>query len=79
MMQATDFWERDDRARGGQVYRTGLRAILVKRQMRSRLVVISKIRRKHAAQMALVENDDVVETLSTDRANDALYIGVLPR
>ncbi len=46
--------------------------------MRSRLVVISKIRRKHAAQVTLVEYDDVVETLATDRANDALHIGVLP-
>ena len=31
MMQTTDFWERDDLARGRQVYRTGLRAVLVKR------------------------------------------------
>ncbi len=42
MMQATNFRKRDDRAGGEQVYRTGLRAVLVERQMRSRLVVISK-------------------------------------
>ena len=47
--------------------------------MRSRLMVISKIRRKHAAQVALVEYDEVIETLSTDRTNDALHISVLPR
>ena len=28
--------------------------------------------------MTLIEDDDVVETLATDRANDALDIGVLP-
>ena len=44
--------------------------------MRSRLVVIAKIRRKHAAQVALVENDDVVETLAAYGAYDALHIGV---
>ena len=79
MMQATDFRKRDDCAGGGEVYRTGLRAVLGKRQMRSRLMVISKIRRKHATQVTLVENDHVVETLATDRANDALDVGVLPR
>jgi hypothetical protein len=29
--------------------------------------------------MLLIENDDVIETFATDRANDAFDIGILPR
>ena len=31
-----------------------------------------------SAQVTLVEDDDVIETLTTDRANDALDVGILP-
>jgi hypothetical protein len=44
MMQSADFWERDDLACSGSVYRPSLRAILVEREMRSGLVIIVKIR-----------------------------------
>jgi hypothetical protein len=42
-------------------------------------VVIVKVRRQHAAQMMLIEDDDVIEALAAHRANDALDVGVLPR
>ena len=35
-------------------------------------VIILKIARQDVAQVTLVEDDDVVETFATDRANDAL-------
>jgi len=41
--------------------------------------VILKVRRQHTAQVTLIEDDDVIETLAADRADDALDIGILPR
>src|SRR6266446_2209370 len=79
MMQAADFRDGDDRARGRRAYRAGLRAILVERQMRSASVIVLEIGRQDAAQVGFIENDDVIETLAADRADDALDIGVLPR
>ena len=79
MMQSTDLWERDDLAYSGKVNGAALRIILVEREMRSGLVIIAKIRRQHAAQVTLIEDDDVIETLTTDRADDALDVRILPR
>ena len=46
--------------------------------MRSASVVILKVCRQHAAQVTLIEDDDVIKTFAADRADDALDIGVLP-
>jgi hypothetical protein len=66
MMQTTDLREGNNLARSGWVYRTALRTILVEREMRSRLVVIVKVRRQHAAQVTLIEDDDVIQTFAAD-------------
>src|SRR6266436_4746753 len=79
MMQPADFRDGDDRTCSRRAYRAGLRAILGERQMRSGAVIVLKISRQDAAQVGFVENDDVIETLAADRADDALDIGVLPR
>ena len=42
-------------------------------------MVVFDVGRKHPIQMALIEDDDVVQTLSTDRANHTLDVSVLPR
>jgi len=42
-------------------------------------MIVLKVAGQDAFQMALVHNDDVVETLSPDGADQALDIGVLPR
>src|SRR5438874_13128273 len=65
MMQSTHLREGNDLARGWRMYWTGLRAILVEREVCSGLVIILKI------------DDDVVETFATARANDAPDVGVL--
>src|SRR3979490_1779277 len=79
MMEAADLRERDNLAGSGRVYRSALRTILGEREMRSRLVVIVKVRRQHAAQMMLIEDDDVIQTFTADRTNDAFDVAVLPR
>jgi hypothetical protein len=46
--------------------------------MCSALVMILEITRQDLAQVTLVENDDVIETLTADRSDEALDISVLP-
>ena len=61
MVQAADLWERDNVAGRGRLYWTRLGAILAEREMRAASVVILKVRRQHAAQVMLIEDDDVKE------------------
>ena len=66
MMQATNLRESDNVSRDGCVYGARFRTILVKREMGSGLVMILKIRRQNPAQLALIEDDDVIETFAAD-------------
>src|SRR5437899_8358495 len=47
-------------------------------EMCSEFVVIAGVWRKHAAQMGLAEDDDVIEALPADRANQPLGMPILP-
>ena len=78
MVQAADLWKGDNGACRGWLYGPGLWTILAEREMCPALVVILKIIRQHTAQVTLIEDDDVIEAFATDRADDALDIGVLP-
>jgi len=45
--------------------------------MRARSMVVVDVRGEDAAQMALVEDHDLVETLAANRTDHALDVGVL--
>ncbi len=47
--------------------------------MRAPLVVIGEIITEKPFEMAFVEDNDVIQTLPANAANDALGIGILPR
>ncbi len=47
--------------------------------MRAPLVVIGEIITEKPFEMAFVEDDDVIQTLPENAADDALGIGILPR
>ena len=47
--------------------------------MRAPFVVISEIATENPFEMALVEDNHVIQTLSADATNDAFDIGILPR
>jgi hypothetical protein len=66
MMQATNLRESDNVPAAGGCIRARFRTILVKREMGSGLVMILKIRRQNPAQLALIEDDDVIETFAAD-------------
>ena len=77
MVQATDLREGDDSSCGTLLYGTSVGTVLVEGEVGPGSVVVVEVGRQDAAQMASVENDDVIETLAADRADEALDIGVL--
>lgn len=57
---------------------TAVRTILDKGKVRPRSVIIVGIRGQSAAQIALVEDNNIVEALAANRADSSLDIGILP-
>jgi hypothetical protein len=49
-----------------------IRAVFVERQMRAGALVVIDVRGQDAAQMALVEDHDAIQTLAANRTNHAL-------
>src|SRR5260370_33909317 len=78
MVQTTNFREGNDIAVRGRVYVARPRAVLAERKMRSDVMMVLKIARQNAAQMALVEDDDVIQAFSADRTEETLNVRVLP-
>ncbi len=56
-----------------------LRALLVQREMDSRRMVGGEIRTEEGFQVAVVVDDEVIEALAADRADQALDVGIPPR
>jgi hypothetical protein len=79
MMQTANLRQRNDIAGRGRLYGTRLRAVFAERKMRSYVMMVLKIARQDAAQVMLVEDDDVIQTFPADRTDETLDIGVLPR
>ena len=52
---------------------------LSEREMRARLHVVGEVLAEHPLQPSLVHDDDVIQALPSDRPDDALDVGVLPR
>ena len=77
-MESAEMRESDDVARIWRVNGSWPRALLAERQMSSRRVVISHVSAKHTTQVSFVENDVVVETVSANRSDQLLHVGILP-
>ena len=69
MMEPADFGEYDDLSAPSVVDSPPFGRILLERQMGASAIVVACVVRKNPAQMALMENDDGVEALSTRRLN----------
>ena len=77
-MQATDLWDGDDLSDPAWHDRARVGAILVERKMSASALVVVDVRGEDAAQMALVEDHDVIQTLAANRTDHALDVSVLP-
>ena len=58
---------------------SGNRGVAIQGQMRPRLVVIFKVLGKDAFQVRLVEHDHVIQAFATNRRDQSLDVGILPR
>src|SRR5215203_4533847 len=54
-------------------------ASFAEREVRPRPLVIRNVGPKDPTKMPLIEDDEVVQTLAADRADDAFDVGILPR
>ena len=48
-------------------------------EVSSGVLVVAEIGTQYAAQMCLIKDDDVIETLTPDGSDEALDVGILPR
>jgi hypothetical protein len=78
MMQTADLGESNNVASGGKLHATRPWAVLVEREMRSGVMMISKIAQQDAAQVTLVEDDNVIQAFTADRTDETLGVRILP-
>ena len=76
MVQTADFRSHHDAA--GRLDGAFHRRILAEREVRARPLVVRDVGPKDSTKMPLIDDDDVVQTLATDRADDAFDVGILP-
>ena len=68
MVQTADLRNGDHLAAGRWMHRARIGTVLPQEQMRSGSVIVFLVRREGATQMALVEDNEVVQTFAPDRA-----------
>ena len=78
-MKAANFGPRHNAASADGLNPAALGWVFAEREVSAGTVVVRQIGAKHASKMSLVEDDDMVQTLSTDRPDHTLDVGVLPR
>ena len=79
MVEAADFANRDDPAEFWLLDWPAVGRILVERQVSACPVVVLEVASQGTAEVLFAEDDDVIQTLAPDRADEALREGVLPR
>ena len=79
MVKPTYFGNRKDLSHLRRLHGPPIGRILPKRKVASRAVAIIKIRSQMASERELINDDNTVEAFSTDRADEPLNIGSLPR
>ena len=57
---------------------TRRRCILVERQVRTSVIVISLVRSQQVAKVPLAERHDVIKAVPSDRADEPLGMSILP-
>jgi len=78
MMDTADMRNGHDLSLGWRLNWSQYRALFIERQVRSRLMIIPGVGLQYFSQMPFIENDDVIQTLSTDAANYSLDISSVP-
>ena len=79
VVQSADFGMLHDVARNGELDRPEVGCVLVEREVGTRLMVISEIAGQNAVEVSLAEDDNVIQALAPDRADEPFREGILPR
>jgi hypothetical protein len=74
--ETTDFGDHDDRPGGCLRDRSAIRRVFLEAEMRSTPMIVPDVGREDAPKMRLVHDDHVIETLSSDRADQALDVRI---
>src|SRR5467141_823738 len=78
MVEATDFAKRDDLAEFRPLNWAAVGRILVEREVSTRLVIVREVAGQEAAQVPFAKDEDVIQALAPDGADEPLREGVLP-
>ena len=78
MMQATDFRNLHDPPGLGELDGPDVRRILVEGEVSASPVIVREVCGEDASQVPLAENDDMVQALAANRADESLREGILP-
>ena len=78
MMQAADFGNRDDRAELRPLDWPAVGRVLVEREVSARPVIVREVARQGTAQVPFAEDEDVIQTLASDRSDEPLGERILP-
>ena len=79
MVQATDFGDLNDPAAFRRLNRPPVWCILIEREVSSGPVIVRDVAGQDAAQVLFTKDEDVIETLAPDGADEPLRERVLPR
>lgn len=78
MVQATDFGNLHDLSALAPLDRPPIRRIFLEGKVRSCAVIVREVGSQQAAQVPFAQDEDVIETLAPDRADEPFREGVLP-
>jgi hypothetical protein len=78
VMQATDFGNREDHAERWRLDMPSIGSVLLEREVSAGPVIVREVRREDSPKVTLTENDDMVQALAADGADESLREGVLP-
>ena len=78
MMQPTDFGNRHDRAQCRRFDGPPVGRILVECEVSACAVIVREVAGQDAVQVALAQDEDMIQTLAPDRADEAFHDRVLP-
>src|SRR5262249_16883027 len=79
MVKSTDLWNLNYPARLGRLNGTDFWSVLIQRQVRARFVIIAEIVFEQSAQMAVIQDDHMIQTLATNGSDHTFHVAVLPR
>ena len=79
MVKSTDFGERHNATFRRRLDASWRWRVFLEGEMRSRPLIVGDVSSKHATQMPLAQNDDVVQTLAAQGSDHSLRVRISPR